>query len=80
VAPSSLAASRAAIDIGAAPSRKPVARPRPRKETAVNDLIYQIVITLGSMSAFDDVVTGVASVVLCICSAALFGAVFAAAI
>jgi hypothetical protein len=46
----------------------------------VNDLIYQIVITLGSMSAFDDVVTGVASVVLCICSAALFGAVFAAAI
>jgi hypothetical protein len=60
--------------------REPLARPSPRKETAVNDLLYQIIIALGSMSAFDDVVTGVASVVLCICSAALFGAVFAAAI
>jgi hypothetical protein len=59
--------------------RELVARTQPRKETAVNDLIYGIVTALGSISAFDDLLTGVASVVFCVCSAALFGVVFAGA-
>jgi hypothetical protein len=57
--------------------RQPVARPTPRKETAVNDLLYPVAVALGSTSAFDDVVTGVAGVVFRVGSAAPCGVVFA---
>jgi hypothetical protein len=55
-------------------------RRRDLKEIAVNHCFAEIASTFGSIRSFDDIVTGVASVAFCACSAVLFAVVFAAAI
>jgi hypothetical protein len=60
--------------------RESVARLEPIEEIVVNHYFAEIATTVGSIRSFDDIVSGVASVAFCICSAALFAAVFVGAI
>jgi hypothetical protein len=64
----------------AARRRESVARLEPTEEIAVNHYFAEIATTVGSIRSFDDIVSGVASVAFCACSAVLFAVVFAGAI
>ncbi len=68
-----------AADTGREPSRNPSHGSSP-EEIAVNHYFAEIATTVGSIRSFDDVVSGVAGVAFCVCSAVLFAVVFAGAI
>lgn len=60
--------------------RESLARLEPTEEIIVNHYFAEIATTIGSIRSFDDIVSGVASVAFCVCSAVLFAAVFVGAI
>lgn len=77
-APSSLGSTGALADTGIVPSRMGRAAGT-LKEPVVINFFEEIATAIGSISSFDDVATGVASVAFCIAGASMFAVVFASA-